>query len=95
MALKKKIPRPYAVNNLELIFSDVAWRDGFESERMSSDDFGCPRGSYVYYTRSKYGYEKHSYIHFAAVGDEIETMRTVFFEFAKQVPGKYEGTEIK
>ena len=33
---------------------------------MENSDFGCPKGNYIYYERTKYGDEKQSYIHFAA-----------------------------
>ncbi|MBR6545330.1 MAG: hypothetical protein IKT72_00120 [Clostridia bacterium] len=91
----KKVPRPYAVNDLKLIFSDIVWSKDTPLMRMEAVDFGCPKGSYIYYTREKYGDEKHSYIHFAADERDADIMKTFAFDFYQSVKCKYEGTEMK
>ena len=91
----KKVPRPYAVNDLELIFSDIAWSQNTPLIKMENSDFGCPKGNYIYYERTKYGDEKHSYIHFAVDERDAEIMKAFAFDFCQSVKCKYEGTEVK
>lgn len=91
----KKVPRPYAVNDLELIFTDIAWSKDTPLTKMETVDFGCPRGNYIYYTREKHGDEKHSYIHFATDEKDADSMRAFAFDFASLVKCKGEETEIK
>ena len=91
----KKVPRPYAVNDLELIFSDIAWSQDTPLIKMENSDFGYPKGNYIYYERTKYGDEKHSYIHFAADERVAEVMKAFAFDFCQSVKCKYEGTEIQ
>ena len=94
----KKIPRPYSVNALHLIYSGVSW-DESDSDRVK---MGCARGedshpigNYVWYERSSYGDEKHSYVYFAAYDEKTESMRKLFLDFAELIPGTYEGTELR
>lgn len=91
----KKVPRPYAVNELELIFSNVSWNESAPITKMQNVAFGCPKGSYIYYERTKYGDEKHSYIHFAADERDAEIIKAFAFDFCQSVKCKYEGTEIQ
>ncbi len=92
-----KIPRPYAVNSLELVFDSIHFTKGKrgDSIKVSQNGSGCPTGDYILYERYVYGSEKHSYILFSAENEMDENMRKLFFEFAEKVPGKYEGTEIQ
>lgn len=94
--IAEKIPKPYAVNELEIIFNGISF--GVNADQKckiapSSNGFDSPVGNYISYWRSNYGSEKHSYIKFSADDDNIESMRSMFFEFAKNICGKYEGTE--
>ncbi len=93
----KKIPRPYAVNLLEVVFDSIPFAEGQVGDRirMPKSGFGPPVGNYILYERSVYGNEKHSYVLFAAEKAIVDDMRELFFRFAQLVPGKYEGTEIK
>ena len=94
-AITEKIPRPYSVNDLEIIFNGIAFSSCADSQYKKNptlDGFGSPIGSYISYSRTSYGSEKHSFIQFSA-DDNVESMRSIFFEFAKNVGGKYEGTE--
>ena len=84
----KKVPRPYAVNDLELIFSDITWSEDTALTKLESVDFGCPRGNYIYYTREKHGDEKHSYIHFAADEMDTEIIKAFAFDFVNSVKCK-------
>ena len=91
-----KVPRPYSVNTLHLIYSGVSW-DG--NRDVVKIDYACgedshPTGNYVWYERSSYGYEKHSYVYFAADDNKTESMRQLFLDFAELIPGQYEGTEM-
>lgn len=93
-----KIPRPYGVNYLELIFDSVSFAK--ESKEIghikpSTSGFGLPVGNYILYERFSYGSEKHSYIYFSAEDTILNDMKKLFFEFAEKIPGKYEGTEIQ
>ena len=93
-----KIPRPYSVNYLELIFDSVSFaKESKEIEHIkpSPSGFGLPIGNYIFYERSAYGSEKHSYIYFSAEDAILDDMRKFFFEFAEIIPGKYECTEIQ
>ncbi len=92
-----KIPRPYSVNSLELIFDAIQFtKENYQERiRMPKNGFGSPVGNYIFYDRSVYGSEKHSYVSFAAEKATADEMRKLFFEFADKVPGKYEGTEIQ
>ena len=92
-----KIPRPYAVNSLEVVFDGICFKkeNGNDSIRMSEDGFGHPVGNYISYERSSYGSEKHSYVTFSAEKTIADDMRKLFFDFTEKVPGKYDGTEIK
>ena len=91
----KKVPRPYAVNDLELIFSDIAWSKDTALTKLEAVDFGCPRGNYIYYTREKHGDEKHSYIHFAADERDAEIIKAFAFDFVNSVKCKYIGIDVK
>jgi hypothetical protein len=53
----------------------------------------APVGHYIAYWRSNYGSEKHAYMHFSVDDDNLESMRSFFFEFAKNIGEKYVGTE--
>ena len=92
----EKIPRPYNVNDLEIIFNGTCLDDNTGQickMKSSSNGFDSPIGNYILYGRTNYGSEKHSYIQFSADDDNVESMRSIFFEFAKSIGGKYEGTE--
>ena len=94
--LVKQIPRPYGVNDLDLIYNGVSFgKKDMESAKIkpSESGFDSPVGNYIWYERSKYGDEKHSHVTFSADDDNLALMRKFFFEFAETVPGKYEGTE--
>lgn len=93
----EKIPRPYAVNSLELIFSGthVAEDRNADGIRPSQSGFGPPVGNYILYNREVFGDEKHSYISFSADHKNIEELRKLFFDFAQSVPGRYEGVNIQ
>ncbi len=91
-----KVPRPYGVNDLELIYNGISFgKQDSESVkiRQSESGFDSPVGNYIWYSRSKYGYEKHSYIFFSIDDENLDAMRKLFFEFAETIPGKYKGTE--
>ena len=93
-----KIPQPYSVHDLELIFDGVSFAKGNKSSepiKPSPSGFGAPVGNYVFYERSAYGSEKHSYVHFSAEDALLDDMRRLFFDFAERIPGKYEKTEIQ
>ena len=91
-----KVPKPYGVSDLELIYNGLSFgeRDA-ESEKIkrSASGFDTPVGNYIWYSRSVYGYEKNSVLSFAIDDENLENMRTLFFDLAEMLPGKYEGTE--
>ena len=92
----KKVPRPYGVSDLELIYSGISFGEkNLDSAiiRQSEAGFDAPVGNYIWYSRSVYGYEKHTYILFAIDDENHEHMRKLFFDLAEMLPGKYEGTE--
>lgn len=66
--------------------------DAAESLRESKD--GCV-GNYIHYSREVHGSEYHSYLIFSADDSMLENMRKFFFDCEKQLPGRYQGTEIK
>ena len=97
-AIVTKIPRPYGINHLELIFDDVRFGTKPRNNghiKPPECGFGLPCGNYVRYERYIYGSEKHSYIYFSADDQMHDDMRHLFFEFAARIPGKYESTEIQ
>ncbi|MBQ8145364.1 MAG: hypothetical protein IJ039_01130 [Clostridia bacterium] len=92
----EKIPRPYSVNALEIIFNGIDFGSSVHplcKMKPAPSGFGSPIGSYISYSRTNYGSEKHSYIQFATDDENYESMRSMFFEFAENISGKYEGTE--
>ena len=92
----EKIPRPYSVNALEIIFNGIDFGSSVNplcKMKPAPSGFGSPIGSYISYSRTNYGSEKHSYIQFATDDENYESMRSMFFEFAENISGKYEGTE--
>ncbi len=94
--IAEKIPRPYSLNYFEVIFSGISFgasSDQIDNVKPSSNGFDSPVGNYIMYWRSNYGSEKHSHIHFSVDDDNVESMRSIFFEFAENIGGKYEGTE--
>ena len=94
----EKIPRPYSVNNLEIIFNGTDFNSSVNAQckmKPASDSFGSPIGSYISYSRTNHGSEKHSYIQFVTDDENLESMRPMFFEFAERIGGKYEGTECR
>ncbi len=94
--IAEKIPKPYAINDLEIIFNGICFGANADQKckiTPSSDGFDSPVGNYISYWCSNYGSEKHSYIQLSADDDHTESMRSIFFEFAKNIGGKYEGTE--
>ena len=91
-----KVPKPYGVSDLELIYNGLSFGErNAESEKIkrSASRFDAPVGNYIWYNRSSYGSEKHSYILFAIDEENLENMRKLFFELAEMLHGKYEGTE--
>ncbi|MGM9683358.1 MAG: hypothetical protein ACI3XQ_07150 [Eubacteriales bacterium] len=93
-----KIPRPYGVNHLGLIFDNVSFaKENRKIEHIKPPicGLGLPVGNYIFYERSAYGSEKHSYIYFSAEDAIFDDMRKFFFGFAEIIPGKYECTEIQ
>jgi hypothetical protein len=94
--IAEKIPRPYSLNNFEVIFSGTNCGESPNRQnnvRPPSNGFGSHVGNYIMYCRSNYGSEKHAYMHFSVDDDNLESMRSFFFEFAKNIGGKYVGTE--
>ena len=94
--IAEKIPRPYSLNHFEVIFGGTNFGESSDQQNNvspPSNGFDSPVGNYIMYCRSNYGSEKHSYVHFSADDDNVESMRSIFFEFAENIGGKYEGTE--
>ena len=93
-----KIPRMYSINDLNLIFDGIVFsKDSSEYEPIKPlpSKIGFPIGNYIFYERSVYGSEKHSYIHFSANDVGFDDMRRLFFDFAEKIPGKYDSTQIQ
>ena len=92
----KQVPRPYSVNDLNLIYNGVSFgKKDVESAkiRQSESGFGMPVGNYIWYSRLVYGEEKHSYLIFAVDDKHLDLMRKLFFDLAELLPGKYEEAE--
>ena len=92
----KNVPRPYSVNDLELIYNGVGFGEKNAERakiRHPEGEFDSPVGNYIYYSRSAYGDERHATVSFAIDDENLDSMRKLFFEFAEIIPGKYEGTE--
>lgn len=84
------------MNDLELIYNGISFKmQDNESAKIShsKSGFDCPVGNYIWYSRSKYGDEKHSYVYFSIEGENLDTMKKLFLEFAETTLGKYECTE--
>ena len=94
--IAEKIPKPYSVNRLEIIFNGIGFEKTITQHcvmKPSHSGFDSPVGNYISYSREKYGDEKHSYIQFSANDESLESMRSLFFDFSEAIAGKYEGTE--
>lgn len=94
--IAEKIPKPYSVNRLEIIFNGIGFEKTITQHcvmKPSHSGFDSPVGNYISYSREKYGDEKHSYIQFSANDENLESMRSLFFDFSEAIAGKYEGTE--
>lgn len=94
--IAEKIPKPYSVNRLEIIFNGISFEKTITQHcvmKPSHSGFDSPVGNYISYSREKYGDEKHSYIQFSANDESLESMRSLFFDFSEAIAGKYEGTE--
>ena len=94
--IAEKIPKPYSVNRLEIIFNGIGFEKTITQHSVmkpSHSGFDSPVGNYISYSREKYGDEKHSYIQFSANDESLESMRSLFFDFSEAIAGKYEGTE--
>ena len=94
--IAEKIPKPYSVNRLEIIFNGIGFEKTITQHcvmKPSHSGFDSPVGNYISYSREKYGDEKHSYIQFSANDESLESMRRLFFDFSEAIAGKYEGTE--
>ena len=94
--IAEKIPRPYSLNHFEVIFGGTNFGESSDQQNNvspPSNGFDSPVGNYIMYCRSNYGSEKHSYVHFSADDDNVESMRSIFFDFAKNIGGKYVGME--
>ena len=93
----KEIPKPYGVNDLELIISGIGFSESGslgEKIKPSKSGFGSPGGSYILFKREKHGAEKHSYVCFSNDINSDSKMKSLYFEFAEAIAGKYEGTEL-
>lgn len=93
-----KIPRPYSIGDLDLIFDGVSFfqeKDMIDPIHQTKDGWSNPVGNYIRYTRKAYGSERHSYLTFSADDLTLKNMRQFFFDFAEEIPCKYYGTEIK
>ena len=92
-----KIPRPYSVNFLELVFNGICFEKENSKDciRLPQGGFGSPVGNYILYDRYAYGDEKHSYVLFSAEKAIADDMRKLYFAFAEKVPGRYEETELQ
>ena len=91
------VPRPYSVNSLTLIYDGISFGAAnacTDRIRKCDTNDAFPKGNYIWYERTAYGDEKHSYIDLAADDKNIEPMRRLFFELAQTLSGKYDGTEI-
>ncbi len=94
--IAKKVPRPYGVNDLEVIYNGISFgKVDSASEKIRQNPNCYEVGNYIKYSRESAGSEKHSYVSFSADDENIEMMRKIFFEFADTVPGKYIGTEVQ
>ena len=94
--IAEKIPRPYSLNHFEVIFGGTNFGESSDQQNNvspPSNGFDSPVGNYIMYCRSNYGSEKHSDVHFSADDDNVESMRSIFFDFVKNIGGKYEGME--
>ena len=94
--IAEKIPKPYSVNRLEIIFNGIGFEKTITQHcvmKPSHSGFDSPVGNYISYSREKYGDEKHSYIQFSANDESLESMRSLFLDFSEAIAGKYEGTE--
>jgi hypothetical protein len=94
--IAEKTPRPYSLHDFQVIFSGIKFGEGSDQQdnvKPSSNGVDAPVGHYIAYWRSNYGSEKHAYMHFSVDDDNLESMRSFFFEFAKNIGGKYVGTE--
>lgn len=94
--IAEKIPKPYSVNRLEIIFNGIGFEKTITQHcvmKPSHSGFDSPVGNYISYSREKYGDEKHSYIQFSANDESLESMRSLFFDFSEAIAGKYECTE--
>ena len=91
----RQVPRPYGVNELTLVYHGIGGEGepGHDGRMEMSSDGERFVGNYVWYERAHHGDEKHSYIYFSMESEKMETMRQLFFDFAKIIPGTYEGTE--
>ena len=78
------VPKPYSLNELDITYCGI--RFGGASEGGAD--------AYIRYTRSSFGSEKHSYIYYFATDADIDNIRSIFFDFAKIIPGKYIETSI-
>ena len=91
------VPRPYSVNSLTLIYDGISFGAAnacTDVIRKYDVEDAFPKGNYIWYERTAYGDEKHSYIYLAADDQNSEPMRQLFFELAQTLSGKYDGTEI-
>ena len=91
------VPRPYSVNSLTLIYDGLSFGAAnacTDRIRKYDTEDAFPKGNYIWYERTAYGDEKHSYIYLAADDKNIGPMRRLFFELAQTLSGKYDGTEI-
>ena len=96
--IAEKIPIPYSVDDLEVIFNGIGFCSSMDSQckmKPLSSGFDSPVGNYISYCRSNYGDEKHSYIQFSTDDENVESVRQIFFEFSQVILGKYEGTECQ
>lgn len=97
-----KIPQTYTLNEVEIFLDGVDFLNtGKEIPclRRPESGFGACLGSYIYYSRSVYGTERHSYVQLAfehtEEGKDYDMFRKFCFDFAELIPGSYDGTEIQ
>ena len=71
-------------NRSDVLLSDILARY-IDDEEVDDGDLKM--------IETNYGSEKHSYVQFSTDDENIESMRSIFFELTKTIGGKYEGTE--
>ncbi len=94
-----QVPKPFSLSDINFIVDGVTFRNKQISELTQTDStFPKLFGSYIWYYRTVYGDEKHSYISIATEFDDfyenLNVFRQFHFAIAEKLPSKYLGTEI-